>query len=107
MLNRGPPSLRSPSLGVPPPPTFADHFLVPRSSNLSSAASSWGTWVRAGGFGWQLQGAVQLGSRRAVQMGSSQGPGWGSGGGGVKNVEKMTPPFFWVENHESFGFFRF
>ena len=19
----------------------------------------------------------------------------------------MTPPFFWVENHESFGFFRF
>ena len=27
------------------------------------------------------------------------------GGGGVKNVQKMTPPFFWVENHESFGFF--
>ena len=26
-------------------------------------------------------------------------------GGGVKNVEKMTPPFFGVENHESFGFF--
>ena len=26
---------------------------------------------------------------------------------GVKNVEKMTPPFFWVENHESFGFFYF
>ena len=24
----------------------------------------------------------------------------GSGGG-----QKMTPPFFWVENHESFGFF--
>ena len=29
----------------------------------------------------------------------------GGVGGGVKNVEKMTPPFFWVENHESFGFF--
>ena len=26
------------------------------------------------------------------------------GGGGVKNVEKMAPPFFGVENHESFGF---
>ena len=26
------------------------------------------------------------------------------GGGGVKNVEQMAP-FFWVENHESFGFF--
>ena len=25
--------------------------------------------------------------------------------GGVKNVEKMTPPLLWVENHESFGFF--
>ena len=25
-------------------------------------------------------------------------------GGGVKNVEKLTPPFFWVENHESFSF---
>ena len=36
------------------------------------------------------------------------GGGGGVGvGGGVKNVEKMTPPFFWVENHESFGFFRF
>ena len=21
--------------------------------------------------------------------------------------KKKTPPFFWVENHESFGFFRF
>ena len=27
--------------------------------------------------------------------------GWGGGGGGSKN----DPPFFWVENHESFGFF--
>ena len=26
--------------------------------------------------------------------------------GGVKNVDKMTPPpLFWVGNHESFGFF--
>ena len=24
---------------------------------------------------------------------------------GVKNVKKIPPPFFWVENHESFGFF--
>ena len=29
----------------------------------------------------------------------------GVGGGGVKNVKKNDPPFFWVENHESFGFF--
>ena len=28
-------------------------------------------------------------------------------GGGVKNVQKNDPPFFWVKNHESFGFFRF
>ena len=27
--------------------------------------------------------------------------------GGIKNVEKMTPPFCWVKNHESFGFFQF
>ena len=27
----------------------------------------------------------------------------GGGGGGSKN----DPPFFWVPNHESFGFFRF
>ena len=32
---------------------------------------------------------------------------WEGGRGGVKNVEKMTPPFFWVENHESFGFSDF
>ena len=25
------------------------------------------------------------------------------GGGG----QKLTPPFFWIENHESFGLFRF
>ena len=31
--------------------------------------------------------------------------GWGQGE--VKNVEKMTPAFFWVENQESFGFFPF
>ena len=31
--------------------------------------------------------------------------GAGGGGGGVKNVEKNDPPFFGVENHESFGFF--
>ena len=24
---------------------------------------------------------------------------------GVKNVEETDPPFFWAENHESFGFF--
>ena len=27
--------------------------------------------------------------------------GWGGGG------QKMTPPFFWVENHESLVFFDF
>ena len=31
---------------------------------------------------------------------------WGRGvGGGVKNVEKMNPPLFGVENPQSFGFF--
>ena len=28
-------------------------------------------------------------------------------GGGVKNVEKNDPSFFWVENHECYGFFDF
>ena len=29
------------------------------------------------------------------------------GRGGMKNVKKNAPPFFWVQNLESFGFFRF
>ena len=36
-----------------------------------------------------------------------EGVGGGIGGGAFKNVEKVTPTFFLVEKHESFGFFRF
>ena len=33
------------------------------------------------------------------------GRGGGGGGGGGQKCRKNDPPFFWVENHESFGFF--
>ena len=47
---------------------------------------------------------AEIWADRGFEGGGGGGVGVGGGGGGG---QKMTPPFFWVENHESFGFFRF